>query len=324
MQVGKPVTQSQGLRFPKDHGPHLEQGIEWWYVTANLRAKNGQTFGVQWTLFRVSVEDNNEIKNTSPWWDGQFYFAHFAIQNNEQHVAFEKYGRAGQVTIEAFPFIASIDNWQLASEQETFLPLSLTASQQGQIIKLHLSDSPIVKHGDNGFSQKTHQGHASYYYSYPFLNVTGEIDFNNQTYEVEGSAWLDREWSSGLIDNNHHSGWDWFSIQADEQHKGGVMAFCLRDQSNRYDYCSASVISKGGEVTKIEHKQVKLTTLDTTMLDNKQYPIKWQLLLPEHTPIIIEAKNKDSRNQLSIPYWEGRIRSTGGFNGKGYAELVGY
>jgi predicted secreted hydrolase len=40
--------------------------------------------------------------------------------------------------------------------------------------------------------------------------------------------------------------------------------------------------------------------------------------------VIIETVTTDSRNQLTIPYWEGRVKVSGGLNGKGYAELVGY
>eukprot|EP00487_Bulimina_marginata_P001528 TRINITY_DN13422_c0_g1_i1.p1 TRINITY_DN13422_c0_g1~~TRINITY_DN13422_c0_g1_i1.p1 ORF type:complete len:106 (-),score=14.85 TRINITY_DN13422_c0_g1_i1:92-409(-) len=61
----------------------------------------------------------------SPWWNGQLYFAHFAIQTDNQHQAFEKYGRSGQVKIIAQPFEARLDDWQLARKEATFLPLSL-------------------------------------------------------------------------------------------------------------------------------------------------------------------------------------------------------
>ena len=58
-QFGEPVNKNQGLSFPRDHGAHHQQGIEWWYVTANLKADNGNTFGVQWTLFRLSVDEQS-------------------------------------------------------------------------------------------------------------------------------------------------------------------------------------------------------------------------------------------------------------------------
>jgi predicted secreted hydrolase len=331
-QFGEAVDKRQGLNFPRDHGAHHQQGIEWWYVTANLKADNGDTFGVQWTLFRLSVDEQSTQTEKSPWWNGQLYFAHFAIQNDTQHQAFEKYGRSGQVNISVQPFEARLDDWQLASKETTFLPLSLKAQQQNYSANLVLANSPLVKHGEQGYSQKTHQGHASYYYSYPFLQAKGNITFAGKTYKVTGDAWLDREWSSALIDPTQN-GWDWFSIQADDKERGGLMAFCIRNSQQSYDYCSASHITRDGDVRAIANDDVTLQVLKTHELKSKApqntlssntYPIKWSLNVEGFEPIIIESRNPDSRNQLSIPYWEGRIKTQGGFKGKGYAELVGY
>jgi predicted secreted hydrolase len=331
-QFGEAVNKHQGLSFPRDHGAHHQQGIEWWYVTANLTADSGDTFGVQWTLFRLSVDEQNTAAESSPWWNGQLYFAHFAIQTDTQHHAFERYGRSGQVTITAQPFEARLDDWQLASKEATFLPLSLKAQQENYSANLVLANSPLVKQGEQGYSQKTHQGHASYYYSYPFLQAKGAITFAGKTYSVSGDAWLDREWSSALIDSTQN-GWDWFSIQADDSELGALMAFCIRNGQQRYDYCSASHITRDGQVRAIASDNVTLKVLKTQQFKattqqktptTKTYPIIWSLNVEGFEPIIIKARNPDSRNQLSIPYWEGRIKTQGGFKGKGYAELVGY
>ena len=50
------------LKFPRDHNAHKEFKIEWWYITANLKNENGDSFGIQWTLFRSRSElDNNKV-----------------------------------------------------------------------------------------------------------------------------------------------------------------------------------------------------------------------------------------------------------------------
>ena len=144
-QFGEAVNKRQGLNFPSDHGAHHQQGIEWWYVTANLKADNGDTFGVQWTLFRLSVDEQSTQTEPSPWWNGQLYFAHFAIQTDTQHQAFEKYGRSGQVNITVQPFEARLDDWQLASKKAAFLPLNLTAQQGNYSANLALANSPLIK-----------------------------------------------------------------------------------------------------------------------------------------------------------------------------------
>jgi predicted secreted hydrolase len=324
--IGKPVTRGSALVFPKDHGIHAEQGIEWWYLTANLQSDSGESFGVQWTLFRTLMPSKIESK----WWDNNLYFAHFAMQHKQEHVAFERFSRAGQAKVTSSPFNATIDNWTLSSINDEFLPLSLTAAHENYQIALTLNDSPIALHGDNGYSQKTESGHASYYFSYPFLKVKGSLIFAGKTYKVTGNGWYDREWSASLLDKNQ-LGWDWFSLvgsQSEKSEQKGLMLFCIRsnEQSSgqSYDYCSGTHIAPNGETTDIPKEDIKLSVVETVALDNSEYPSKWQVKLPNIPAITIESITKDSRNQLTIPYWEGRVKATGGFNGKGYAEITGY
>ena len=61
-----------------------------------------------------------------------------------------------------------------------------------------------------------------------FYKPKATLHFAGETYQVTGDAWLDREWSSALIDPSQN-GWDWFSIQADDKKQGGLMAFCIRN-----------------------------------------------------------------------------------------------
>lgn len=330
LQANQPVVRGTPLVFPRDHGPHPQQSIEWWYLTANLKSASGKHFGVQWTLFRTRM-DQSKLK--SSWWNNQLYFSHFAIEDDQSHMAFERFARTGQAEITHSPFMARIDHWSLKSQSEDFLPLKLTAKEGDYGVQLSLNNSPRVLHGDKGFSQKTEEGHASYYYSYPLLEATGSITLKGEKHQVTGSAWYDREWSSGLLGENY-SGWDWFSIQKSPPASGALMVFCLRDKAledkkQKYRYCSGSDISETGRVDTLSHQDIQLTATKFTTLDNHQYPVQWQLSIQKPSDLTtqqltIQNINKDSRNPLSIPYWEGRIRVSGDFNGRGYVELTGY
>ena len=369
---GEPVERGRTLVFPQDHGIHQAQGIEWWYLTANLTATTGETFGVQWTLFRTLMPMNmpvekplempeatakaasnlpknaavpaanslnqgdsqhtpqNMPQHKTKWWDNNLYFAHFALQHQQRHVAFERFARAGQAGVQHAPFVAEIDNWQLASQGNEFLPLRLKAAQGDYQLNISLADSPIVLHGDKGYSQKTGAGHASYYYSYPFLTVDGELTFAGKQYQVSGNAWYDREWSASLL-SQEQLGWDWFSLvnespdeQLGENDTKGLMVFCIRGAKQHYDYCSGSKITKNGKVKAIHQGDVTLKVLATVNIDGDNYPKKWQIGLPDTPAIVVESITQDSRNQLTFPYWEGRVKASGGFSGLGYAELTGY
>src|ERR1700694_4094188 len=55
-----PVTPGKIFAFPADHGPHPDYRIEWWYVTANLVDSTGAALGVQWTLFRQTMQPGGQ------------------------------------------------------------------------------------------------------------------------------------------------------------------------------------------------------------------------------------------------------------------------
>ena len=46
---------SYQITFPRDHGPHKNFRIEWWYFTANLKSQSIENLGVQWTLFKSNL-----------------------------------------------------------------------------------------------------------------------------------------------------------------------------------------------------------------------------------------------------------------------------
>ena len=88
-------------------------------------------------------------------------------------------------------------------------------------------------------------------------------------------------------------------------------------------YARGTRIAADGTATDISKESIKLSVIETVTIDNHDYPSKWQVELPNTPAIIIESITKDSRNQLTIPYWEGRVNATGGFTGKGCAEITG-
>jgi len=181
----------------------------------------------------------------TPWAADQLWMAHMAISQGKQHQVAERFGRShsqaqlstaqnSQAGVVASPFHAWLDDWQLKENEEVastdFNHLTLTAySGEGESrfgYRLELTaEGPLVLHGEEGFSQKAANGQGSMYYSQPFWRINGDVTLNGETKAVSGRGWLDREWSSQLLDARQ-SGWDWFSIHLDNGHK--LMAFQLR------------------------------------------------------------------------------------------------
>ena len=90
-----------------------------------------------------------------------------------------------------------------------------------------MTNQPPLLHGKAGYSQKAPDVlNASYYYSLPQLQVTGQVTIGKQTYQVHGLAWMDHEWSTTFIDA-HTQGWDWVGVNLDDG--GAIMASRMRN-----------------------------------------------------------------------------------------------
>ena len=152
--------------FPRDHGQHPDYRIEWWYLTANLEAADGTPYGLQWTLFRSALTPDGGDGWSSP----QLWMGHAAVTTPDAHFVTERLARGGigQAGVTADPFEAWIDDWHMRGADFDALQLRASGSQFAYDVALR-AQGPLVFHGDGGFSVKSEQGQASYYYSQPFL-----------------------------------------------------------------------------------------------------------------------------------------------------------
>src|SRR3954471_19650216 len=229
-----PVLPGKTFAFPADHGAHPGFRIEWWYLTANLVDTAGAALGMQWTLFRHALTPDAQAEG---WANRQMWMGHAAITRADTHRVSEKIARGGigQAGVEATPFQAWIDNWQMRGlngfNDNSIAPLELTASAADFSYALRLdADRPLVLQGDGGYSRKSDRGQASYYYSQPFFKAAGRIFIDDKPIEVTGLAWMDREWSSQPLAADQ-TGWDWFSLHLEGGEK--LMLYRLRQQDGR-------------------------------------------------------------------------------------------
>ncbi|HXR91024.1 MAG TPA: lipocalin-like domain-containing protein [Steroidobacteraceae bacterium] len=51
------------FEFPQDHGPHPDFRQEWWYLTGNLTATDGERFGFELTIFRVALTPAGDARS---------------------------------------------------------------------------------------------------------------------------------------------------------------------------------------------------------------------------------------------------------------------
>ncbi|MCE6977395.1 iron ABC transporter permease [Pseudomonas frederiksbergensis] len=319
-----PVVPGRVFNFPADHGPHDGFRIEWWYVTANLKDDQGQEFGAQWTLFRSALKATPE---QSGWSNQTIWLGHAAVTSATVHHAAERYARGGvgQAGVSLAPFKAWIDDWHFSSQatyEDPLADLQLSARDKAFSYQLRLTSTrPLVLQGDKGFSQKSEQGQASYYYSQPFFQASGTLEIDGKTYTVSGPAWLDREWSSQPLTANQ-TGWDWFSLHLDTGEQ--VMLYRMR-QKDGAPYLTGTWIDAQGQTQLLHADDISLTPQDTANVAGRSMPVHWSIKIPaKHLEITISALNPKAWMDLRIPYWEGPVRLSGSHGGQGYLEMTGY
>ena len=317
------VERGRPLVFPADHGAHNGYRIEWWYVTANLSDQQGRAWGAQWTLFRSALRPGAE---QAGWDSPNLWMGHAALTSPFGHQYGETLARGGigQAGVRAQPFRAWIDAWSLHSSAGSGLEqLQMQAAGKDFGYKLRLvSDGPLVLHGAQGYSEKSGQGQASYYYSQPFYRVSGEVERDGQRYPVSGQAWLDREWSSQPLAADQ-LGWDWFSLHLDGGAK--LMLFQVR-QADGQHYRAGTWISAEGRAEPLRAEQIQLSAQAwTRQPQGHQVPTGWRVRVAEHgVDVAVEALQPQAWMGTRFAYWEGPVRLRGTPGGRGYLEMTGY
>ena len=359
--MGKKADPNYRMSFPQDHGTHDQFDIEWWYLTANLQDEAGDPYGLQWTLFRFKnprprssqTEGSNSsssLKNSpvtlnestvsldKKWHNDQIYMAHASIHSLDTHWFSEKFARGGvgNAGLTALPLNLFIDDWQwLNSDGDTGLfPSTLTFSatdtskpnaEASATFTLNQT-GPLVQHGDNGFSVKSNSGHASHYYSAPFISIEGELTQAIDTVtaapiKLKGQAWFDKEWTSQLLDTGTQ-GWDWLSLHLDDGNK--IMAFRMR-LKNQDDHVTGSYITSTGEQITLQPGDLTLQPVSVKKVDGRQLPLIWKLIIPSKKIDLTISTLKDKQwNNAAVPYYEGMVKIEGSHGGVGFLELTGY
>lgn len=303
--------------FPADHGAHYDYRVEWWYLTANLNGPDGTPYGLQWTLFRTALAP----EEGAGWQAPQLWMGHAAVTTPDVHYVTERLGRGGigQAGVVAEPFEAWIDDWHLSGDWQD---MTMTASGPDFSYDMALAaQGPLIFHGEGGYSVKSSDGQASYYYSQPNFDILGTLHLPTGDIPVSGNAWFDREWSSQLLSDNQ-IGWDWFSLSFEDGAK--LMGFRLQ-QPDESTYTSATWINADGQAWAYPDGAFQATPLATHETAGRDVPVRWQVTLPDQgVDVTVSALNPDAWMATAIPYWEGPVRVTGSHQGRGFLEMTGY
>lgn len=362
------VLGPRAFEFPADHGAHPDFRTEWWYLTAHLEDEAGNTFGVQFTLFRQALAPpgkralappgqkalatpeeralapdseapSDSDGNGSAWRTATVWMAHVGLlAPTVGHQSAERFARGalGLAGVRAAPFEAWLDDWTLtgpaaggaASAGLLPLELELRVPEVEVPFEVRLTldgERPSVLQGDAGFSPKSgREGNASHYYSYTRLQASGEVRIDGRSHTVRGLGWLDREWSTSVLDDGL-LGWDWFALHLDDGRD--LMVYHLRRADGAADPFSAGVlVAADGSRQRLGPADWTLEPLDFwTDERGVDWPVAWRLVVPAAgVDGVVRAQRPDQLNRLAVRYWEGVVCLDGALPGCGYLELTGY
>ena len=336
------AAEHRRFSFPDDHGAHPQYRTEWWYYTGNLEGGGGRHFGFQLTYFRTALHPPTRgFERKSSWATTQVYMAHFALTDVEEgrFYAFERFSREGINLAGATvrPFRVWLDDWTVEERAEggatgLGMAMALKAEEEGIGIDLRLrSEKPAILHGEKGLSKKgTGIENASYYYSLTRLETSGQIDVHGKRFDVEGLAWMDREWSTSFLDDRAR-GWDWFALQLSDGTE--LMCYDIRlENGERSPFGGGTFVARDGASVSLRKEDIDVLVLADWVSPRNQieYPAKWSIRISSlDIDVVVSPHLQDQEMHTLIRYWEGAVGVRGSVRGKrvdgsGYVEMTGY
>jgi predicted secreted hydrolase len=324
------VTPARQVTFPADFGAHPDFRTEWWYATGWLETPDKRPLGFQITFFRLATD--HDPRNPSRFAPKQLIIAHAALSDpsagkllHDQKSAREGFGLAyakqGNTDVR-------LEDWRMVRDANGRYQATVKARDFTLALTLTPSQAPMVQ-GDGGLSRKgPRPEQASYYYSEPQLQVAGSVTRNGKAAAVKGSAWLDHEWSTSVLDAEA-TGWDWVGANLDDG--SALMAFQIRSKTGGKLWAHAALRDASGRVTQFKPEDVHFEPERTWLSPRTRAaypvsttirtgPITWRL-----TPLQ-DDQELDSRRSTGAVYWEGAVTLTrdGRPAGRGYLEMTGY
>ncbi|MEM9776844.1 MAG: lipocalin-like domain-containing protein, partial [Chloroflexota bacterium] len=331
------ATLPNNIEFPRDLGPHPDYQTEWWYYTGNLKGEDGSRYGYQFTIFRQALAPEDEtFESQSDWRTNQVWFAHFTISDVENGDFYfdERFARgaAGLAGAQAEPYHVWIEDWQVEEQPDGRIRMQGTTDEYALDLMLENTRPPVL-HGVGGLSAKgPTEGNASYYYSQIDQRSVGTITIGDRVIPVEGHSWKDHEYSTSVLEEGA-VGWDWVSLQFDNDNKNALMMFHIRREDGSIQpESSASWIAADSSNDYLRAGDFSFEVLDTWTSDvtGIVYPAEWRIQVPS-VGLDITGRPMMNNQELLVlaTYWEGAVEFEGTLNGEpiaaeGYIELTGY
>ena len=147
------------------------------------------------------------------------------------------------------------------------------------------------------------------------MKTEGELTIDGKKERVRGLTWMDHEFGSNQL-REDQVGWDWFSLQLDDQTE--IMLYLIRRKDGSPDPYSSGTLAKADGTTKhlrLEDFQVEVLERWRSAKSGGNYPMKWKVMIPaEGIELEIDPEFTDqeliTNRSTRVTYWEGAVQYT--------------
>ncbi len=311
-----PRAPAEPVSFPRDEAPH-DNLTEWWYYTGHLFTDDGARYGFEFVVFQVVRGDYPVV-----------YVAHMAVTDGPKGQFWhDQRVQLGSQIGKDDGFDLDVSGWHLqgalghdaiAADADPYgLDLQLTATK------------PPALHDGIGWISFGPVG-DSYYYSRTRLAVEGALRDADGTRPVHGQAWMDHQWGDFLV----VGGWDWYSLQLDDQTE--LMLFLTRAPDGSAALRLGTYVAADGAARELDADAFTATPTGswTSPHTGAVYPSGWEVTVPRLglslrlDPTLLDQELQTAAT-TGLAYWEGEVVIDGAhgdapITGLGYVELTGY
>jgi predicted secreted hydrolase len=328
---GPEPAPARKVSLPADDAFRPEELNQWWYWTGHLASEDGRRFGFEVAFFSTHLD----VDRWGGWlWRSLFgrrlvdgttgiQMANFAITDVEADSFHSR--------VEYMPGIPRhvANGFDLQTLGGSVRGIggggrdSLYGRVDRYVLDAQLEEKapPVLQYG--GLEHRYSFGGYTLYYSRPKLGVTGRLIVGDEPLDVTGTAWFDRQYGDLMNAAFFGAGWDWFSLQLDDDTQ--IMLYHFHTVANE---AYGSVTHPDGQTSFLGPGDYTIEILDwwVSPHTSRRYPSRWKLDVQgrvfDVTPLVADQEFDEL---WEFPkYWEGACSVAGDASGQAYVELTRY
>ncbi|MGN6530550.1 MAG: lipocalin-like domain-containing protein, partial [Ginsengibacter sp.] len=269
------TPQGSLISFPKDEGRHASEPVEWWYTTGHFTiAGSGKRYSYMLTYFSFPVAsfDGFRILNITDEETGKFY-------QDSRPVNYSTLSNH-HLEIQANVYQGESESWTNKKDvNNKLIPYQYTIHAASPDLQLNLNyislKRPLILGGTGYLEQGVSD--FTWYYAQTHIDVSGQFTLNGVTGDVNGTAWIDRQY--GNFNPWTGEKYEWFHAQLSNGMDMNFWNIFTADNkiSNNKKYCLLSAYVN--DTTQYTISDFKIERLGYSWMPDSAmcYADKWRL-----------------------------------------------